>query len=439
MDSLTQSTLTPNKTRLSRAFAKVLHIQKTKSNEKLKHNKPNTDDKIQHCGNVNPTLDAFIAKVFATVSSVKAAYAQLQVAQTPYDPVAIQSTDQIIVSELKRLSEFKQLFLKKHLEDDIYDPETTILLAEIQEQKNLLPMYEITARKLDSQTKLKDSEIIFLKEKLNEANQENKMIERRLKLKLNSSGNLSDHEKFNFSPREKLNFSYRTINGFLISLQQTTTSIKSFVKLLMSEMEDAKWDLYAAASSIHPDVVLWDKTHTCFSFESFVCRVMFDGFNNPGFDSNSHLRSPQFFFDGFMELKSLKAKEFITWKPNSMFAKFCRLKYLKLVHPKMESSLFGNLNQRNLVSEGKFPETNFFMLFADVARRVWLLHCLAFAFDSDKPSAFQVREGIQFTEVFMESVNENEAPSNSSPEVGFTVVPGFKVGGTIVQCQVYLI
>ncbi|KAK1439651.1 hypothetical protein QVD17_05471 [Tagetes erecta] len=439
MDSLNQSTLTPNKTRLSRAFAKVLHIQKLKSNEKLKQDhKPNTDEKkkkkkkkIQHCVNVNPTMDAFIAKVFATVSSVKAAYAQLQVAQSPYDPAGIQLADQVIVSELKRLSEFKQLLLKKHLEDDINDPETTILLADIQEQKNLLPMYQITARKLDSKNKLKDSEIIFLKEKLNETNQENKMIERRLKLKLNSSGNLSDHEKFNFS--------YRTINSFLISLQQTTRSIKSFVKLMMCEMEDAKWDLYAAARSIHPDVVLWDTSHSCFAFEAFVCRVMFDGFNNQGFDSNSHSRSPQFFFDGFMELKSLKAIEYISWKPNSMFAKFCRLKYLKVVHPKMESSLFGNLIQRNLVSEGKFPETNFFALFADVARRVWLLHCLAFAFDSDKPSVFQVRKGIRFTEVFMESVNEGEAASNSSLEVGFTVVPGFKVGGTVVQCQVYLI
>ncbi|KAI3809612.1 hypothetical protein L1987_19208 [Smallanthus sonchifolius] len=422
MDSLNQTTLTPNKTRLSRTFAKVLHIQNTKSSQKVKHvDKPITDVDQYHQD--EKTMDAFVAKVFATVSSVKAAYAQLQVAQSPYDPEGIQSADQIMVSELKRLSEFKQMFLKNHLHDDVYAPETIQILAEIQEQKSLIQMYEITTKKLDSQKKLKDSEIIFLKEKINEAHKENKMIERRFNF------NLSSHEKFKF------NFSSLTVNNFLPSLQQTTRSVKIFVRFMMREMEDANWDLTAAASSIQPNVVFWETAHKCFAFESFVCRVMFDGFNNPGF-SITNDGSPRFFFDSFMELKSLKSREYITWKPNSMFAKFCWLKYLKLVHPIMESSLFGNLNQRNQVSAGKFPETEFFASFADVARRVWLLHCLSFAFDSGKPSIFQVREGSRFTEVFMESVNEELV--KTLPEVGFTVVPGFKVGGSVIQCQVYL-
>ncbi|KAI3675037.1 hypothetical protein L1987_84619 [Smallanthus sonchifolius] len=420
MDSLNQSsTLTPNKARLSRKFAKVLNIQNRKSIQKVKHvDKPITAVDQDHQD--EKTMDAFVAKVFATVSSVKAAYAQLQVAQSPYEPEGIQSADQIMVSELKRLSEFKQSFLKNHLDGDVYAPETTQLLAEIQEQKSLIQMYEITTKKLDSQKKLKDSEIIFLKEKLNEAHKESKMIERR--------SNFSSHEKLKF------NFSSLTVNNFLPSLQQTTRSVKSFVKFMMREMEDANWDLTAAASSIQPNVVFWDTAHKCFAFESFVCRVMFDGFNNPGFSiTNDGSPSPRFFFDSFMELKSLKSREYITWKPNSMFAKFCWLKYLKLVHPIMEFSLFGNLNQRNQVSAGKFPETDFFASFADVARRVWLLHCLAFAFDSGKASIFRVREGSRFTEVLMESVNEEPVA-----EVGFTVVPGFKVGGSVIQCKVYL-
>ncbi|KAJ0882194.1 putative protein gravitropic in the light 1 [Helianthus annuus] len=98
-------------------------------------------------------MDAFIAKLFATISSVKAAYAQLQVAQSPYNPEAIQHADQILVSELKRLSEYKQLFLKNHLDDDdVNSPETTQLLAEIQEQKNLVQMYDITSRILTART-----------------------------------------------------------------------------------------------------------------------------------------------------------------------------------------------------------------------------------------------------------------------------------------------
>ncbi|KAK2989519.1 hypothetical protein RJ640_005411 [Escallonia rubra] len=53
---------------------------------------------------------------------------------------------------------------------------------------------------------------------------------------------------------------------------------------------------------------------------------------------------------------------------------------LRLVHPKMESSFFGNPNQRNSVGSGEYPET-FFSMFAEMAKRVWLLHCLAFSFD----------------------------------------------------------
>ncbi|CAH1449991.1 unnamed protein product [Lactuca virosa] len=417
MDSVNQSALTPNKTKLARTFAKVLHIRSAK----VKHETPITDigqpkffdeedDKFQRA-----IMDAFIAKVFSTISSVKAAYAQFQYAQSPYDADGIQSADQIVVSELKNLSELKQSFLKKHLDDS--SPETTILQAEIREQKNLLQMYEITGKKLDSQKKLKDSEIIFLKEKLNEANRENKSIERRL----NSSGPLSRH------------FPSFTLNDFPSALRQTTKSIRSFVRFMIGEMEVADWDIDAAAGAIQPDVVYSEMNHKCYAFESFVCQVMFDGFNHRSFCISGDSESPT--TDQFNELKSFKPREYLTRKPKSMFAKFCWSKYLRLIHPIMEFLLFGNLNQRNLVSAGKFPETTFFSSFADVAKRVYLLHCLAFAVDPGA-SIFQVRKGSRFTEVFMESVNEE--PVKASPEVAFTVVPGFKVGKTVVQCQVYL-
>nr|KAJ0203299.1 hypothetical protein LSAT_V11C500274250 [Lactuca sativa] len=440
MDSVNRSAVTPRKSRLARTFAKVLHIrpqpattidqvQKVKSDEKPIGKFFNEEDeKFQE----KAAMDAFIAKVFATLSSVKAAYAQLQDAQSPYDADGIQSADQIVVTELKRLSEFKQSYLKNHIDDA--SPETTILLAEIQEQKNLSKTYEITRKKLANQSRLKDSEIVFLKEKLEEAERENKLIERRL----NSSGPLSRHEN--------LHFSKLTSTDFVLALKHTMKAIRSLVKFMITEMEYANWDLDAAAESIQPDVVYWNVTDRCYAFESFVCREMFDGFSYPDFsisgdrrDLSNKAKRQKLFFDRFMELKYLKAREYITWKPKSTFAKFCWFKYLRLVHPKMESSLFGNLNQRSLVTAGKFPETTFFESFAEAAKRVWLLHCLAFSFDPEGASIFQVRNGNRFSEVFMESVNDEAFLSpESSREVAFTVVPGFKVGKTVVQCQVYL-
>lgn len=420
--------MTPSKSRLARTFAKVLHIRPATAIDeaqkvKLFHEE---DEKLQN----RVLMDAFIAKVFATLSSVKAAYAQLQYSQSPYDPEGIQSADEIVVADLKRLSELKQSYLKNHIDD--HSPETTILLADIQEQKNLSKTYEITGKKMASQSRLKDSEIIFLKEKLEEANRENKLIERRL----NSSGSLSPHENLHFSTLNPSNF--------VSALKQAMKSVKNLAKFMITEMEFADWNLDAAAGSIQPNVVFRNTTHRCYAFESFVCREMFDGFGNPNFSVSGDRRPrkakrQQFFFDRFMELKYLKARDYIAWKPSSAFAKFCWIKYLRLVHPKMESSLFGNLNQRSLVNSGQFPETTFFAAFAEAAKRIWLLHCLAFSLDPDGASIFQVRNGSRFSEVFMECVNEE---AFSSPEcrreVAFTVVPGFKLGKSVVQCHVYL-
>ncbi|XP_071730106.1 protein GRAVITROPIC IN THE LIGHT 1-like [Rutidosis leptorrhynchoides] len=450
MDSFKHSA---NKSKLGRTFTKVLNrattgvdkFQKTKSKmwEKVKHDKPIADETQQPIFEEDEKLqeqalmDAFIAKLFATISSIKAAYSQLQLYQFPYDADGIQSADQTLVSELKSLSELKQSYLKKHLDDP--SPETTQLLAEIQEHKCSLKMYEISKKKLDNQKKLKESEIVFLKEKLEETRRENKLIEKRL----NSSGALSSMT----SSRETLKFSSLTPTDFVSYVKQTTKSIRSFVRFMISEMESANWDLNEAANSIQSDVVYWDATHICYAFESFVCKGMFDGFNIPGFqipDGSEPIPENEtrrrFFFDKLMELKSLKAREYITWKPTSLFAEFCRCKYLKLIHPKMESSLFGNLSQRNLVNARKFPETVFFDSFLEVAKRVWLLHCLAFSFSPEEATVFQVTKGGRFSEVFMESVNDEAFLSpESSPHVAFMVVPGFMVGKTVIQCQVYLV
>uniref|UniRef100_A0A5B6YN13 Uncharacterized protein n=1 Tax=Davidia involucrata TaxID=16924 RepID=A0A5B6YN13_DAVIN len=449
MDSTNRKAMTPSKSRLARTFAKVLHIravtgvapvdgvQETKSHGKVNHDRVSNsrpqafdgdddDEKLRH----RAATEAFLAKLFANISSVKAAYAQMQFAQSPYDADGIQSADLVVVSELKNLSELKQCYLKKQLDES--SPETTQLLAEIQEQKSLLKTYEIMGKKLDSQLKLKDSEITFLRQKLEEDNRENKSLEKRL----NSSGLL-----------DNLHLSGLIPNHFNTVLRQTIKSIRSFVRLMISEMESAGWDLDVAASSIKPGVVYWNTNHKCFAFESFVCQEMFDGFSYPCFSlSNGSLpeqkKWQRLFFDRFLELKSMKPKEYLARKPKSTFAKFCRTKYLGLIHPKMESSLLGNLSQRNLVNSGEFPETTLFATFAEMAKRVWLLHCLAYSFQPEA-SIFQVGKRCRFSDVYMESVNEeaflsSAGKTETDPLVAFTVVPGFKIGNTVIQCQVYL-
>ncbi|KAI3466036.1 hypothetical protein Pfo_022699 [Paulownia fortunei] len=450
MDSVDRSAVTPRKSRLARTFAKVLHIravtglspddgvQKTKSHGKMKKD-PSKNTKIPSFADQDEGLldkavkEAFLAKLFASISAVKAAYAQLQFAQSPYDADGIQSADQIVVSELKNLSELKQCYSKKTLNEK--SPETTLLLSEIQEQNSLLKTYEITSKKLNSQLRLKDSEITFLEEKLAEANSDNKSLEKRL----NSSGQLAMPDNTQLSGLRP--------SHFIAYFRQAIKSTRSFVRLLISEMESADWDLDAAATSIEPGISFWKSNHICFAFESFVCREMLDGFNHPNFSTQTESLPKQktqrrLFFDRFMELKSVRPADYLAWKPKSMFAAFCRTKYLRLVHPKMEASLFGNLDQRNLVNSGELPETPFFLAFSEMAKRIWLLHCLALSFDPEV-SIFQVSKGSRFSEVYMESLSDeafisSDATPETDPRVAFMVVPGFRIGKTVIQCQVYL-
>ncbi|XP_047955794.1 protein GRAVITROPIC IN THE LIGHT 1-like [Salvia hispanica] len=397
MDSVERS---PRKSRLARAIAKVLHvravtgvapddggIRKAKSRDKAEKDgfeaqtfRDRDEEELRHDGRM--VQEAFLSKLFASVSAVKAAYAEMQFAQSPPDADGIQAADEMVISELKRLSELKQAYLKKQLNEA--SPGTTLLLSEIREQRSTLKMYEVTAKKLDSLLKHRDSETASLKKKLSEANKANKLLETRL----SSSGQF-------FSPETR-------VGNFVSSHRETLKSIRAFVRLLITEMVSAGWDLDAAAEVIEPDARFRNPSHKCFAFESFVCEKMFDGFN----------------------------------RPNSSFAAFCRAKYLRLVHPKMEASLFGSLDQRDSVESGGLPDTPFFAAFSEMAKRVWLLHRLALSSEPEI-SAFQVRKGSRFSEVYMESLSD-DAMLLPEPLVALSVAPGFRIGKSVVQCQVYL-
>lgn len=446
--------------RLARTFAKVLHLRavsgiapdddnggkhsKVKRSGEIVKQKylESLEDEDQSKLRDRAAIETFLAKLFASLSAIKAAYAQLQFAQSPYDPDGIQSADEMVVSELKNLSELKQCYLKKQLYEYSSSPhETTQILAEIQEQKSLLKTYEITVKKLDSQLKLKDSEITFLREKLEEIHKENKSLQEMTSWRLNASGELAIAD-----------LRLKQTTHFISFLRQTVKSVRSFVRLLIREMaKSAEWDLDAAVNSIEPDVVFWKSSHKCYAFESFVCREMFDGFNHPEFSisgeslfiSEENKQRQQEFFDRFMELRSVKPMDYLTWKPKSPFANYFRAKYLRLIHPRLEMSLFGNTDQRNLIinaASGEFPEMSmFFITFAEMVKRIWMLHCLAFSFNP-QVTIFQVSKRSRFSEVYMESISDEAfmSPAGAEPGVAFTVVPGFRIGKTAVQCQVYL-
>uniref|UniRef100_A0A7N0T3X1 DUF641 domain-containing protein n=1 Tax=Kalanchoe fedtschenkoi TaxID=63787 RepID=A0A7N0T3X1_KALFE len=315
----------------------------------------------------------------------------------------------------------KRSFTKKQID---LSPQVAQLLAMAQEQQSMMSTYELTLRKLEAESKAKDAETTSFKSQLSESLSSVKAMETRL----NSSGSLSILHGVEI---RDLTFSH-----FTQALHYALRCVRSFAKVLAREIELAEWDLDLAVKSIAPRVALQKQSHRIYAVESFVNRVMFAGFNGGSRAREHSWKTRRERFEEFEKLRSSNPKLHLAQNPGSEFGAFLRSKYVNLVHPEMERSLFGNLHQRSAVSSGQLPDTEFFTVFAEMVKRVWLLNLLSMSFHP-QVSAFQFAPGCRFSEVYMESVSEEEFVTAETC-VGFTVAPGFHVYGTVVQCLVYL-
>lgn len=281
MDSSLKPSPTPftKKSKLAKTFQRVIHLNKstkplskntafcpqlapheTKPRPNCFNNSSNSNNDDDGDGEPNLARNraaaaAFVAQLFAAVSAVKAAYADLQTAQFPYDGEAIQSADEAVVTELRSLSELKQAFFKKRIYSS--PPHVTLLLAEIQEQQSLIKMYEVTMRKMRSELDSKETKCSLLRKQLDDVVSHNKSVEK----KLDYSGQFSildDIVKlFDAGP-----------GGFTAALRYAVRSVRCFVKVMIREMESSNWDTSAAANAVVSGVVFSKESHRCFAFES---------------------------------------------------------------------------------------------------------------------------------------------------------------------------
>ncbi|CAA0813581.1 Plant protein of unknown function (DUF641 [Striga hermonthica] len=402
------------------------------SNQKV-HPQPMDDSTNQ----TPEAMEALVSRIFTNISSLKSAYIQLQAAHTPYDPDKIQAADRLVISELKNLSELKHFYRENNPKPVCTSPQDSRLAAEIQEQQSLLKTYEVMVKKFQSEIQNKDSEILQLEQQIQEANQKRVKLEKNLKLR-----GLSGKEPGGSRGGETV----ISPELFRSAAEAASRAIHDFSKPLINMMKAAGWDLDSAAASIEPDVVYAKRAHKKYAFESHICQRMFVGFQdenysmNPEEDSISVPTTKENLFKEYLELREMDPLDAVGQGPDSMFGKFCRSKYLLVVHQKMEASFFGNLDQRTYIVGGGHPRTAFYQAFLKLAKAVWLLHRLAHAFDP-AVRIFQVRRESEFSEVYMESVVKDYVVAegeNEKPKVGLMVMPGFWMDGGVVQAQVYL-
>lgn len=315
--------------------------------------------------------------------------------------------------------------------------------------REVVAPYEATVEKLKREVKSGEAEVENLREKLKAATSLN-----------GSSGRKgrSHQSKRKVSCSSQAQVVAATMPElFEATMSSVKEASKSLTSQLLSLMKAARWDIAAAVRSIEAAATTTTATgtmdsivgpnHTKYALESYVNRKVFQGFDNETFymdGSLSSLLQPDQFrrecFTQYRDMKAMDPMELLGILPTCQFGKFCSKKYLSIVHPKMEESLFGDLEQRRQVLDGNHPRSRFYGEFLGLAKAVWLLHLLAFSLDP-LPSHFEGSRGAEFHPQYMESVvrfpGGRVAPGQV---VGFPVSPGFKLGnGSVVKARVYLV
>ncbi|GFP80535.1 hypothetical protein PHJA_000196900 [Phtheirospermum japonicum] len=339
-----------------------------------------------------------ILKLLDLLSSMKLAYIKLQEAHIPYNPVKIRAADEQIISLLDSLRKIKKAYKEKLLKES-----NSVLLTEIQVRERVL-------EKLKSLARNKDKEIARLRRARNELETRNKK--------------LADEVR----EWERESFTGLHCSSFENAVKAVGKAIHDFSKPLISLMKLSDWDLDRAASAVQESVVYAKRSHKKYVFEAYIARRMLHGFLSER---------------GFLEnVMNLDDDPIVTLMrdPHSSFAEFCRSKYLLVVHPKMEESFFGNLDHRDLVANGIHPNTQFYRAFVRMARWVWYLMGFA-GFIEAKVEMFGVKQGSEFSDVYMEVVDEYKDGMDKERErykVEFMVLPGFKLEETVIRSRVYV-
>ncbi|XP_057953286.1 protein GRAVITROPIC IN THE LIGHT 1 [Malania oleifera] len=409
------SKLSSNVSHVVSIFAKVCSFRSIGVNPNLSDNGTTlsgedssdaTEETLCDAEKVQPHPPVDFPKLFDTVSALKMAYLQFQEAHIPYDPEKIKAADELIVNKLEALCKIKRAYKAKQFKKANPCSTSALLIEEIQVLERLLA-------NLHSQMKSKDSQILLL----------------RLELQNLSLQNPSLFEKFRQNEEKVWDLSFTSFHN---TFREVSKAIHDFAKPLISLMRASGWDLDLAANKIEGSVVYSKRSHKKYAFEAYVTRRMFGGIS---------LESDYVVDD---IIKSQDPIEALTKYPDSNFAKFCRLKYLLVVHPKMEASFFRNLDQRNFVLGGKHPRTPFYQAFVKMARWVWVLRGIA-AIMKPKAEIFGIKRGSKFSDVYMECVEEEmeyEARGDDEGQarfkVEFMVIPGFRIGEKMVRSQVYL-
>jgi len=350
--------------------------------------------------------EAVVEKLLEAISCLKLAYVKVQQAHVPYDPEKIAAAGEHFASELEGTSGLKDLYVSANKwSNPMYQSHVS---SRIHEHQKL-------AVDLQADICKKDSELVLLRAELEELERSNMELKEEVDRRAMHTEN-----KIGIVKGELMDV-------FIELFEGSSKHIHDFTKLVVSWMKVSGWDLGISKFPIDKSVVYEKRSHKKYGVEAYFARAMLMGTKEEYFsmDSYDHVMSFKDPFDALMEA------------PNSAFGRFCREKYLVAVPRSMEDSFLGNLDHRAFVERGGHPRTQFYQTFARMARHVWALLTVA-RYLKPRAEMFFVKTGVQFQKKHMESVPAKLTTEEAKFSVGFTVMPGFKIGCAVIRCKVYL-
>ncbi|CAI0549117.1 unnamed protein product [Linum tenue] len=343
--------------------------------------------------------DKDLLTLFDSVSALKLAYIQLQEAHVPYNPDKIVAADEIVMSQLRTLCNIRRSVKEKQFEKSkLESSRLDSLRAEVEAKERVL-------EQLKAQTGARDAEIARLRKEFHDLATTNLQLAETIKARI----------------LEKRSWKVIDAAMFEEIFRLACNSIHDFAKPMINLMKASGWDLDLAAYAVVNGATYSKRSHKKYAFEAYVSRRMFHGMSLKLCDVGDVMR-----YDDPIES--------LIENPNSGFANFCGKKYLFIVHPVMEICFFRNLDHRMLVISGKHPRTPLYQIFVRMAKWIWVLHGIATSIDP-QAKVFAVSRGSEFSEVYMESVEEN---TEVNCKVEFMVMPGFRIGDNLVKSRVYL-
>ncbi|KAH7436118.1 hypothetical protein KP509_05G003500 [Ceratopteris richardii] len=423
-------------------------------------------------------LETLISKVFSAVSTLRSSFLQMQMARLSSNWDMVETSERDVATHIRHLSELNKSFLERHatISAQSVEPgsskmrpidslrfrehqhqqqqsfQTPLQQPQLQSQTqihlpkdvDLLKSYEGIISNFHIEIRKRNAEVESLKDMLAESTLKNEKLEKKVKrLEKLVAKEVASSNEYGASISDGSVPTPQLLEG---AVQESYEMSSSFTRLLVSLMKAAQWDLDAACDSIEVGIKYARRADRKYALESYICQQMWNGFENDDFyifGGISSVIDPEKrrkeCFDEYLDIQATDPLQLISVNPDCLFGKFCHKKFLQLVHPKMEISFFGNFEHRNHITEGRHPNSQFYQSFLRLAKTVWLVHRLANSFN---PTAniFQVRRGTRFSPSCMISVvmgmelDENQLPA----KVGFSVMPGFRLGTLVIKSQVYL-